>query len=157
MIKAVAATAIVGSAVVACALPIDVTDDEAAIRAVDAQMVAALNALDIDRWIGFIADDARMMPPDSPPVEGKPAIREFISGLASLPAIWVTHFDLDSIVVSESGDLAYVSFHYELRIRVGALTAGSRTEFGKAISIFEKEADGSWKLAVGMWSPNESS
>jgi ketosteroid isomerase-like protein len=75
-----------------------------------------------------------------------------ISGLLSLPNFSVTHHPPDSIVVSRSGDLAYISYAYELS--VPAPQGASITEAGKDISIFKKGADGAWKLVVDMWSPN---
>lgn len=153
MIKSVTLATIVGLLVVACAAPTDNAADEAAIRAVDIEMVAALNARDLDTWIGFLAEDARMMPPGSSAVEGKPAIRQLISGLLSLPDFSVVHHPLDSVVVSESGDLAYVSYAYELTVPDDG--GGSVTELGKDISVFGKEADGSWRLLVDIWNANE--
>ncbi len=130
----------------------DPAADEAAIRAVDSQMVAALHARDLDRWLGFLAEDARMMPPDAPVVEGKTAIRELIAGLLSLPEFSVTHHP-GAITVGRGGDLAYISYAYELT--VPDAQGGSITETGKDISVFRKQTDGSWKLVVDMWSPNE--
>jgi ketosteroid isomerase-like protein len=84
---------------------------------------------------------------------GKPAIRELIGGLLGLPDFSVTHHPADTIVVSQSGDVAYVSYGYELT--VPDEQGGSITETGKDISIFEKQ-DGTWKLVVDIWSPNNS-
>ena len=61
----------------------DVAADEAAIRQVDRDMVAAGNAHDIDAWLAFIADDARMLPPGAPPVVGKDAIRDLVNAFMS--------------------------------------------------------------------------
>ena len=130
----------------------DPAADEAAIRAVDSQMVAALHARDLDMWLGFLAEDARMMPPDAPVVEGKTAIRGLIADLFSLPEFSVTHHP-GVITVGRGGDLAYISYAYELTVPDSQ--GGSITEKGKDISVFRKQADGAWKLVVDMWSPNE--
>jgi len=135
----------------ACSSSVDTAAEEAAIRSVDTQMVEALNERDLESWIGHLAENARMMPPNEGIVEGKPAIRELIGGLLGLPDFSVTHQPADTIVVSNSGDVAYVSYAYELT--VPDEKGGSITEAGKDISIFEKR-DGAWKLVVDIWSPN---
>ena len=146
-------TILVVSLTSACGPTTNPAAEQAAIRDIDSQMLAALNARDLETWIGFLAEEARMMPPNEAIVEGKPAIRELISGLLSLPNFSVTHHPADRIVVSQSGDLAYISYAYELT--VPGPQGASITEMGKDISIFEKQPDGSWKLVVDMWSPNE--
>jgi ketosteroid isomerase-like protein len=150
----VLASILVGCLASGCAPSADPAAEQAAIRAIDSQMVAALNARDLDTWIGFLAEDARMMPPSAPPVEGKAAIRELAAGLLSLPDFSVTHHPPDRIVVSQSGDLAYISYAYELT--VPGSEGASITEKGKDISIFQKQPDGSWKLVVDIWSPNQT-
>ncbi len=130
----------------------DVAADEAAIRQVDRDMVAAGNAHDIDAWLAFIADDARMLPPGAPPVVGKDAIRDLVNAFMSAGVV-VTH-NLEDVVVSKGGDLAYVSYSYELTFTGPEGTPV--TETGKDISIYKKDADGSWKLAIDMWSENET-
>lgn len=126
--------------------------DQAAIQAVDSQMVAALNARDLDRWLSFVSDDARMMPPNAPTVQSKAAIRQMLGGLLSLPNFSVTHYPA-AITVARSGDLAYVSYAYELTVPGAA--GASITEKGKDISVFQKRPDGTWALVVDMWNPDQ--
>jgi uncharacterized protein (TIGR02246 family) len=124
------------------------TADDAAIRAVDAQMVAALNARDVDRWLGYFADNATMMPPNEPAVVGKAAIRKLVSGLLEIPSFAVAHHP-GTLEVSRSGDLAYISYAYELTVKDAKGTPV--TEKGKDISVYKK-VGASWKLLIDMWS-----
>lgn len=126
--------------------------EEAAIRATDSAMVAVLNAHDIDGWLAHFAPDARMMPPGARPVVGIEAIRELITGFMS-PEFHVAHH-LEGVVVSKGADLAYVWYSYELTFK--GPTGAPVTEEGKDISVYTKGTDGSWKLAVDMWSENQS-
>ena len=119
--------------------------DAVAIRKVDAEMVSALNARDVDRWLTFFASDAKMLPPDAPAVVGKEAIRKMIAEYLAAAGFAVAHH-LESVVVSKGGDLAYVSYSYDMGNPV--------TETGKDISLYRKESDGSWKLIIDMWSEN---
>ncbi|HAJ75027.1 MAG TPA: hypothetical protein DCM64_01085 [Gammaproteobacteria bacterium] len=131
---------------------VDDAADQAAIREIDREIVRALNARDVETFLGFLADNARMQPPNAPILDGKPAIREMIEGLFALPDFSVTH-TLDRIVVSESGDLAYISYVYQLTEPTEE--GGTGTEEGKDISIYQKQADGNWKLTIDMWSANQ--
>ena len=125
--------------------------DEAAIRKIDADVVAAGNAHNVDALLSFFAPDARMLPPGAPPVVGKEAIRSLMVGFLS-PEFHVAH-DLESVVVSQGGDLAYVSYTYALTFKGPGGTPV--TEKGKDISIYTKGPDGSWKLAVDIWNESE--
>ena len=129
----------------------NLAEDEAAIRTIDSAIVAAGNAHDIDAFLEILADDARMLPPGAPPVVGKAAIRDVVIAMMS-PEFAVAHH-LEEIAVSKGGDLAYVSYSYELTYMGPQGTPV--TETGKDISIYKKVADGSWKLAIDMWSTNE--
>jgi uncharacterized protein (TIGR02246 family) len=132
----------------------DIAADEVAIRSVDTEMAAALNAHNVDRWLTFFASDAKMMPPCAPAAVGKDAIREFISEYVATPGFSVAHH-LESVVVSKGGDLAYVSYSYELTVKDAA--GKPVAEKGKDISLYRKEPDGSWKLIIDMWSENQAS
>jgi len=50
-------------------------DLAAEVRAVAEGIIAADNARDLDRVLGYYAEDAVLMPPNEPPVQGKSAIR----------------------------------------------------------------------------------
>jgi uncharacterized protein (TIGR02246 family) len=125
--------------------------EEAAIRRVDGDMVAALNRHNVEAWLAHFASDGRMMPPGSPPVVGKEAIRQLIEGFMC-PEFRVVHH-LEGVVVSKSADLAYVWYSYELTFK--GPTGTVVTERGKDTSVFTKAPGGSWQVAVDMWSENQ--
>jgi uncharacterized protein (TIGR02246 family) len=125
--------------------------EQEAIRAVDAELVAALNARDIDRWLRCFAADARMMPPGASPVAGKKAIREFIAGLLTIPSFSVAHH-LETVEVSRSGDMAWVSYSYELTIRDAS--GNPFVDKGKDVTVYRKADGGAWQVVVDMWSEN---
>ena len=69
------------------------------------------------------------------------------------PEFHVVHH-LEGVVVSRGADLAYVWYSYELTFK--GPTGTAVTEKGKDISVYRKASDGSWKLAVDMWSENQA-
>lgn len=147
-------TEILGAVVMAlvatsCTQRPDLTAEQAAIRTIDNQMVVALNARELDRWLTFVADDASMMPPNGAAVVGKEAIRAMLSELMAIPTFSVIHHP-GAVEVSRSADMAYVRYSYELTMKDANGVAV--TEKGKDVSIFRKQAGGSWKLLIDMWS-----
>jgi uncharacterized protein (TIGR02246 family) len=138
--------------VAGCAKTPDLAQEEASIRATDSAMVTALNAHDLEGWLAHFAPEARMMPPGSPPVVGIAAIRELITAFMS-PQFRVAHH-LEGVVVSRSADLAYVWYSYELTFT--GPTGAPVTDTGKDVSVYTRGSDGSWKLAVDMWSENQA-
>ena len=129
----------------------DVAAEESAIRRVDSEMVAALNQHNVEAWLAHFAPDGRMMPPGSPPVVGKEAIRQLIGGFM-FPEFHVAH-NLEGVVVSKAADLAYVWYSYELTFKGPADAAV--TSQGKDISVYTKPPGGAWQVSVDMWSENQ--
>lgn len=124
--------------------------DDAAIRTLDRDMVAALNARDVDRYLGFLAEDAIWLPPSQPAVEGKAAIRKLVSELCRIRDYTVVH-DPRRIMISHDGDLAYLYYEYEFTVKNADGT--TVTEKGKDLSVFRK-VGASWLLVIDMWNSN---
>ncbi len=122
--------------------------DQTAIRqAVDAQVRAA-NARDWAGWAAVYAQDAILLPPNGPLVQGRPAIQAW---LAMLPP--TSDFRFQDAEIDGRADLAYVRGTYSLMIALPGAAAPVK-EQGKALQIYRKEADGAWKLFRDSFSPD---
>jgi ketosteroid isomerase-like protein len=86
-------------------------------------------------------EDAILLPPHGPSVEGRAAIQAW---LAALPPISDARGQVEEL--DGRGDLAYVRGTYSLLITPPGTPAPLRDQ-GKVIQIYRKQADGSWKLA----------
>src|SRR5271169_997286 len=91
----------------------------------------------------FYAADAKLLPPGSPLVEGRDAIRTFVDGMF---AAGCRSLDLKTADVIDAGDCA---------IEVGSFVMGieppgadSIQEIGKYVAIYRRQPDGSLKLIV---------
>lgn len=102
----------------------------------------------IDKILSYWADDAVVMPPGQPPIKGKNAIREMIEGTSKIPGFKISWEPL-SVTVSKSGDMAYMI--EQNQITVHDSLGNAVTEFNKNVTIWRKEADGTWKNIVDMW------
>ena len=86
----------------------DVGNEEASIRATDAQWLAAAKARDTEQAASFWSDDATILMPNSPPITVKEAIRAYVTESFKSPDFsiaWTT----DKVVVAASGDMAYAT------------------------------------------------
>jgi uncharacterized protein (TIGR02246 family) len=98
-------------------------------------------------WVAVAAlytEDAVLMPPNAPAVEGRSAIQAFFT---SLPP--VTAFDLKTVEIDGRGDLAYVSGNYAMTITPPGGTPVNDT--GKFLEIHRRQPDGSWPLHRDMF------
>jgi uncharacterized protein (TIGR02246 family) len=130
----------------------DPVREEAAIRATDARWLAAAQAGDLERTVSFWSDDVYMMPPGGPAMVGKEALRRYVAGAFAIPDFsitWVT----DHVWVAKSGDLAYAVGTDTIRMR--SPEGKPLVEHNKAVAVWRKDPDGSWKCAVDIWNSAE--
>lgn len=126
----------------------DFAAEERAIRAADAQWLAAAKARELDKTVAAWSEDAIIYAPGAPPIKGRQAIREYVAGAFALPDFSVT-WESGPITFASSGDMAYMTGTDEFISRApdGRLVK----EKNKAVVIWRKQSDGSWKAAVDIW------
>ena len=124
--------------------------EEAAIRAADADWLAAAKARDLERILPFWADDATILPAGEPAISGKAAIRQYVAGAFGSPGFSIS-WNTEKIEVSSSGDLAYSTGtnHITFNNPDGKMIATDN----RAVVVWKKQPDGSWKCTVDMMSP----
>jgi uncharacterized protein (TIGR02246 family) len=117
--------------------------DEKTIRDGETAWVHDLASRDVERAATHYTDDATVMAPGMAAMKGKNAIREgftqlFGDGSASLT------FVTSSAEVARSGDLAYTQGTYVMTM-TDPKTKKPSTDRGTYVTVYKKEADGSWK------------
>ena len=121
-----------------------------AIKEIWNQYTSTLIAGDLDRWITLWIDDGIQMPPGAPPNIGKETIYAFVGGYPP-----VTEMVVNSEEVREAGDWGFSRGNYWL---VMAPKEGETVKAeGKFLTVFEKQADGSWKIARDIFNYNAPS
>lgn len=130
--------------------PVPATD---AIRRLDVQFVRAANAKAVDSLVaGFYAEDAVVMPPNHPIVEGRDKIRTFFRGLIDSG---FSSISLETTTVESVGNLAYGRGRYTLSM---SPPGGSPVrDVGKYIVVYRRRADGSWRAAADIFNSDQAS
>ena len=109
---------------------------------------------DFDFWISLWTDDGRQMPPDTPTRIGKEQIREGMK-----PVFDKMNFDLVITSIEEVkvyGDLGLTRCKYTLDMtpKASGETIHAMRD-GKALTLYERQSDGSWKIVFDCFNSNE--
>ncbi len=130
-----------------CAPQVDIEAEKAALRERPSQFAKALNEKDVDRMLSFYTDDAELLPPNAPRINGREAVRAYLAELAESPARdWKS--ETANLEVARNGKLAYSVGTYEVTL-VGA-EGKEVTHRGKWV-VIRKKIDGTWKAAIDIW------
>jgi uncharacterized protein (TIGR02246 family) len=125
--------------------------DEAAIKQAEAAASAAADASDVEKLAAFYAGDTTLMPPNAAMIVGKEPVKKFFTAMMA-----VDDFSLNwkptKVEVARSGDVAYSvgTYHIMFTAPGGSMVMDD----GKYASIWKKQADGSWKMAVDIFNSN---
>ena len=122
--------------------------DEKAIRDGEAAWVSDWAAKDPEKIMSHYADDAALMVPEMALLKGKDAIRAALKEMLADPNLSLV-FAATSAEVSKGGDLAYTQGAYTM-IQTDRKTKKPVTEKGTYITVYKKQADGSWKAVQDM-------
>jgi ketosteroid isomerase-like protein len=91
------------------------------------------------------------MPPNAPIVTGRENVKAFLSAMLT-PADFSLSAVTTKVEVSRSGDIGYLigTYHVMFTAPDGKMVMDD----GKYATVWKKQVDGSWKLAVDMFNSN---
>jgi uncharacterized protein (TIGR02246 family) len=115
-----------------------------ALDAANAKGADALNKGDIDAFLANYAPDAVVMMPNAPAWRGTDAMRTGFQGLLTQFTASGVAFKTDDVKVA--GDLAIETGQYEMTLTPKTGKAKPVADKGKYITVWQKQADGSWKI-----------
>ena len=105
----------------------------------------AVAAGNIDTIMSYWADTAVFFSNYHPPLRGKNEIRNMVEQSSQIPGFSIS-WEPISVSVSESGDMAYLIEQNKV-VENDSLGKPVIT-YGKAVTIWKKDADGKWKNVV---------
>ena len=117
--------------------------DEKAIRDVEVAWSSDWATRDVDKILSYYADDATLMIPDMPLIKGRNAMKPGLTALLTDKNVSLS-FVTSTVEVSKSGDLAYTQGTYSMT-HTDPKSKKVVTEKGKSVTVYKKQADGSWK------------
>jgi uncharacterized protein (TIGR02246 family) len=120
-------------------------NDEAEIRALDADWSKAAADKDIAKIMSYYADTAIMLEPGGPAAKGKEAIQKNWSSTFAAPGTSLT-FAPTTIVVARSGDLAYDFGSYDLT--APDKKGKPQSSKGLYVVVWQKEPGGHWHVIL---------
>ena len=132
---------------------IDLAAEHQAVMAADRAFDKETAARGVDGWVDWFAEDGTMFPSTGKAV-GHEAIREAMASTFAVPGNRLTWRPI-SAEVSASGDLAYTIGRWEMLVTDDSgmeKSAGT----GNYVTIWRKQADGSWKVAVDIGNNDRS-
>ena len=112
---------------------------------------AATASGDFERALAYWTDDAIVLPPDQLAVVGKAEIRAFVQHAASNPGFSIS-WEPEFVQVSDSGDIGYMVERN--RVTFTDASGSLQTQHGKAVTIWRKHPDGTWKCVIDTWNGN---
>lgn len=135
-------TAVLVAAIAAasCTTAANTEQDKAALMALDNEW--STTAKDLDKFMSYLAPDARVHVHGAPAATTPQEIRALVSGLQSIPG-----FDVkwQAKSVDVSGDLGYTTGTYQMTLTNAA--GNATTDNGKYITIWKKSGD-AWKAVA---------
>ncbi len=132
---------------------VDVEADITAIKEMLNQYAVASNAGDIDLWISLWADDGVLMPPSAPAVIGKEQIREAMKLLFEQWTLDVATTSIEDAKVYGDLGLTHYKFTLDMTPKAGGETIHLMRD-GKALTLYERQSDGSWKIVYDCFNSN---
>ena len=104
------------------------------------------------RQAGQVVQDVESdLPPDQPAVVGKAAIRGFVQAAGAMPGFSIT-WEPERASIAAGGDVGYVIERN--RVTVQDAQGVLQTQFGKAVTVWRRDATGAWKCVVDIWNNN---
>jgi uncharacterized protein (TIGR02246 family) len=105
---------------------------------------------DVEKSLGYWADDAVIMSAGQPILKGKNEIRKMVEQSFKTPGFKIS-WEPQSAEVSESGDMAYLIEKQTMSMNDS--TGKASTLHANGITVWRKQNDGSWKDVIDISTP----
>jgi ketosteroid isomerase-like protein len=96
-----------------------------------------------DAWVATCTDDVMLLPPGEAKTVGKEAARNYLEGFPV-----TLEFSGEPALIKGSGDMAFTIGHARGKFEID----GEAVDIAmKWLAIYERQADGRWKMLADMW------
>jgi ketosteroid isomerase-like protein len=119
-----------------------------AIRVADEAWLKTYAAKDVEKAVAFCDEQGSMLWPNAPAATGKNAIAKLTASAFAIPDFKLV-WHPDKLGVARSGELGYTSGTYLWSFKDASGKPVS--DRGKYLTVWKKQADGSWKVLFDMF------
>jgi ketosteroid isomerase-like protein len=102
---------------------------------------------DIERIVSYWSDDAHVLQPGLPPIEGKTAIRAFVTASLKIPGFKI-HWVSEKPVLSPDGKMGYVLSTVETT--APGANGSLESTHGRSVTVWRRDGDGTWRCVVDI-------
>jgi uncharacterized protein (TIGR02246 family) len=128
--------------------------DVLAVKDIEVAWVNDAKTKDADKWASYFADDASGLYPGAGILNGKAAIKAAMVPYFADPNFSLT-FQSTRAMASKGGDMAYSQGTYTMTA-TNPKTKKPMTDKGKYLTVYTKQADGSWKAIADTFNSDSS-
>jgi uncharacterized protein (TIGR02246 family) len=128
--------------------------DLQAVKDVEAAWVKDAAAKDADKWAGYFAEDGSGLYPGSGILNGKAAIKAYMTPFLADPN-FALNFESTRAVASKGGDMVFTQGTYTMTM-TNPKTKKPMSDKGKYLTIYGKQADGSWKAIADTFNSDSA-
>ena len=102
---------------------------------------------DIEKIVSYWSDDAHVLQPGLPSIEGKTAIRSFVTASLKIPGFKI-QWASQKPAFSPDGKVAYM----QSAVETTAPGAGGalETTHGRSVTIWRRDGDGEWRCVIDI-------
>jgi uncharacterized protein (TIGR02246 family) len=117
--------------------------DVQAVKDIEAAWMKDANSKDAAKWASYFAEDGSGLYPGAPTLNGKAAIQAAMAPYFADPNFALS-FQSTRTMASKGGDMVYSQGTYSMTM-TNPKTKKPETDKGKFLTVYTKQADGSWK------------
>jgi uncharacterized protein (TIGR02246 family) len=128
--------------------------DLQAVKDVEAAWVKDMATKDADKFASFLADDASGLYPGAGILNGKAAIKAAFAPYFADPNFSLT-WESTRAMASKGGDMVYSQGTYTMTM-TNPKTKKPMTDKGKYLTVYTKQADGSWKVVADTFNSDSA-
>lgn len=123
--------------------------DLQAVKEVEAAWLKDSNSKDADKWASYFAEDGCALYPGTEILNGKAAIKAAMAPYFADPNFSL-NFQPARAMASKGGDMVYSQGTYTMT-GTNPKTKKPMTDKGKYLTVYTKQADGSWKAVADTY------
>jgi uncharacterized protein (TIGR02246 family) len=128
--------------------------DLQAVKNVEAAWLKDASTKDADKWASYFTEDGSGLYPGMGILNGKAAVKAAIAPFLADPNFSLT-FQSTRAVASKGGDMVYSQGTYTMTM-TDPKTKKPVTDKGKYLTVYTKQADGSWKAVADTYNSDST-